>query len=87
MTGTIELTPDQLADLVCRVMRANGIDATMVAVQHQGQLVGYDKVVVYHELTAPLHVYEKPNQEDLARTIYPDVGPVSFAGRNGSGAA
>ena len=87
MKGTIELTPDQLANLVCSVLEMNGFKADGLSFHDQdGQLVGFTRAVVHCNVVDGLKVYAKPDGGDdpLNRILYPIERRTNFASRNGS---
>lgn len=89
MNGTVVLTPDQLANLVCEVFKANGIKADGLALHLDGELVGYDRAVIHCNVVDSIEIFPSPQirREDLTRMLYPDVGLPKFSGRENAGAA
>lgn len=84
MKATIELTPDQLAQIVAAVFDTNGYKANGLALYLDGQLVGYDRVVVHYEMANGIEVYPPPKhvtREQLNQMIYPDGNPHTFSTR------
>lgn len=84
MNGTVELSPEQLAQLVCNVFRVNGFDATGLALHLKEQLVGYDRAVVHYNATNKVNVYPPPTipREELDRMLYPNERLPTFAGKD-----
>jgi hypothetical protein len=80
MNGTIVLTPDQLAALVCEVFKANGLDAHGLALHLDGQLVGYDRAVVHYNAAQNIKVFPAP-------AVLPNDRLPTFSGRENAGAA
>jgi hypothetical protein len=76
MRGTLELTPDQLAQLVCGAFQSNGIKADGLALHLQGALVGYDKAVVHIEYQ-PQNKRSTLDQNELDRMLNPQVNAPS----------
>ena len=89
MKGSLEMTPDMLAQLVCGVLEANGYKADGLALYLGDQLVGYDRVVVPVAIEQGIEIFPRPqpqaNRMDLERMLNPYVAPTGFAARNGSG--
>lgn len=91
MRGTVELTPDMLAQLVCGVLESNGYKADGLALYAGDQLVGYERAVIHLEMPRGLEIYPPPKQEtisrdELNRMLNPYVPPAAFAARNGAAA-
>lgn len=91
MNATVELTPDQLANLISAVFEANGYNASGLALYLNGELVGYDRAVVHCKLVDELNVYHDPQamtRKQLDEMLYPYAGPTTFDSRKpaGSGA-
>lgn len=98
MQGTIEFTPDMLAQMVCGVLETNGYNANMLTLYFGNEIVNYDRVVAHLSIDKPIEIYPKPAPEDerqsvraeLDRMLNPYVGPDSytgpttFASRNGA---
>jgi len=78
MTGTIQLTPDELASLIASVLEYNGITGDVVlSLYKQGELVDYDMVVVQHP-GATLKVRTAPDDppadmNSIRGMLYPDI--------------
>ncbi len=79
MTGTLRLTPDELAELVSAVLAYNGYQMSTLALHLEGQLVGYDQAVLVFQ-AMPLKVRTQPEDQgpaaNLARLrgmLYPEV--------------
>lgn len=89
MKGTIELTPDQLANLVAAVFEANGLKAYGLALHLKDQLVGYDRVVVHYEALDSIKVFPPPQvtPEKLNSMLYPHERFTGFGSRQPSGVA
>jgi hypothetical protein len=86
VNGTIELSPDQLAQLVCAVMEANGMQAHGLALHLGDQLVGFDRAVIHYKVVeGGIEVYPKPqsnlSRQQLEQMLRPDVNP-TFASRS-----
>lgn len=76
MTGTIVLTPDQLAQIVVDVCKANNLDADGLALYQGDQLVGYDRAVIVLREVPRLEVPQRRNgidAEELHRILNPPV--------------
>jgi hypothetical protein len=87
MRGTLEITPDQLAQLVCGVLAENGYEAAGLALYAGDQLVGYDRVVFPLEVKSGIEIFPRPKpqtRDDLDRILHPYVPPTAFDSRNGS---
>lgn len=90
MKGTLELTPDMLAQLVCGVLETNGYKADGLAIFNGDQLIGYDRAVIHLSFTQGVEIFPRPksaaqSREELDRTINPYVPPTTFGRRNGAG--
>lgn len=89
MTGTIELTPDQLANLVALVFKANGFEAFGLELLDQGnQRVGYSRVVVHYEAAENIKVFPPPSitRDDLNKMLNPYDRLPTFSNRQPVGA-
>ena len=74
MRGTVTLSPDQLAQLVCAVLQSNGYQADVLSLYLEGKLVNYDSAVVACELPGALEVYPPPkamSPADIDQMLYP----------------
>ena len=87
MKGTLEITPDQLAQIVCGVLAENGYEAAGLALYMGDQLVGYDRAVLPLEIPKGVEIFPRPKsttREDIDRMLNPYVAPTTFATRNGT---
>lgn len=79
MIGTIDLTPDQLSQLVCYVCEVNGYSAVGLSIWDGQQQLGFNRAVIHiEEKDKPLEVFPKPRQtmtrEEMNALLYPNVG-------------
>jgi hypothetical protein len=92
MKGTIELTPDMLAQMVCSVLAVNGYEADLLTLYLGDEVVNYDRVVARLSIDKPIEIFPKPEdegqsvREELDRMLNPYAGPTTFASRNGAAA-
>ena len=68
MTGYLELTPDELASLVCAALAYNGFQAEEIGVYNGGQLVDFDRVGVPYKAQA-LKVRTVPESDEVTRIL------------------
>lgn len=90
MIGTIQLTPDQLAQVLEAVMGQNGMKMSALALyDSEGNLVGYDRAVITFD-AGTLKVRSTPEDatsdpSGLRSILYPEVPSHAGFTRNGSG--
>lgn len=88
MTGTLTLTPDELAELVAGVMAYNGYPPGVTLALYLGEtLVGYDRVVITHSVQ-PLRIRTRPDEQPqsaMQRLLQQLYGPPAEAPNAPSG--
>lgn len=79
MVGTLQLSPDQLAQLVEAVMGQNGLQMSTLALYDKaGNLVDYNQVVITYKPQA-LRVRSVPEEDspgrmnDIRSLLYPEM--------------
>lgn len=76
MKGTIELQPDQMAQVIEAVFANNGYSVFGLALYKQGQMVDYDSVVVHYNIENGIAVYPPHKQmtrKQLTSLLYPET--------------
>lgn len=90
MHSTIELSADQLANLVSSVFETNGIHASGIALYDGDTQLGFNRVVVHCDLMKQIEVYPKPRQQtsrdEINALLYPN-GSIGTAQLSGAGSA
>lgn len=88
MHSTIELSADQLANMVSLVFETNGIRASGISIYDGETQLGFNRVVVHCDLMKQIEVYPKPrrsaSREEINDLLYPN-GSIGNAQLSGAG--